>query len=405
MVLSLAPVAPVLLGVGLAQLALGLMGTLIPLLLLAAGVPAGLIGAVASAYYGGFLVGTLSMPRLVARLGHIRAFTLLAAASAITAAVLVFTTDPVAIAVTRCAMGFASSGLFLITESWLNDRADNTTRGRFFGLYMVVNWATSAAGPLLLSIAAPRAALFALVSAGFAAALVPLVLTEQANPVLREGPSLSVRALFAISPVGMVCSLAAGLLNSSYYSLAPVALGARGLDAAEISRFASIVLIAALLAQYPLGRLSDRIERRRLTLMMLTLAIAACLGMAFIAGSDPIVLAGFGCVVAGAMSPLYGLGAGQMNDRLGQGDYVAAAGGLLFIWSVGASVGPSLAGAIIGVIGPSGLFAYLIGTLAASACFVLLRLRTRADVPSADRGPFVPASALPPRLAPPGRET
>jgi MFS family permease len=399
MVFSLAPIAPVLLGVALAQCALGLMTTLIPLLLLQEGVATEVIGVVASAYFVGFLAGSLTASRIVASVGHIRAFTVFAAVAAMTAQLLVFTANPWPVAFTRCAMGFSSSGLFLVAESWLNDRADSSTRGRFFGAYQVVNWGAVAAGPLLLSVAAPRPALFAVVGAAFAAALLPMALTRRPNPDIAQGRRLGILRLFAISPVGVICCCASGLLNSAFYALIPVYLRDKGLDAAAISGFASAVMIAALVVQYPLGMLADKVERRRLTLVILTLATISALGIVVLAGGNVWMIGGFGCVMAATMSPLYGLGAGQTNDRLERGDYVAAAGGLLFVWSVGAAIGPSLAGVLMGQLGSIGLFVYLIAALALVAGFVMLRMIWRAEVPLDQQSAFVPGGAAPPRLA------
>jgi MFS family permease len=399
MVLRLAPIAPVLLGVSLAQIALGLMTTLIPLLLLREGVATPVIGFIASAYFAGFLAGSLSAAGIVSGVGHIRAFTVFAALAAITAQVMVFVTDPWVVGGTRLVMGYACSGVFLVAESWINDRADSSTRGKYFGAYQVVNWGATAVGPLLLRIVAPQATLFAFVGAAFAASLLPMALTHQVNPEIRQGRRLGLARLFAISPVGVVCCLASGLLNSAFYALMPVYLGGLGLDAAAISTFAAAVMIAALVVQYPIGMIADRVERRALTLLVLGLALGAALGIVLLAGDSLLALGAFGCLMAGSMAPLYGLGAGQTNDRLERGDYVAAAGGLLFTWSVGAAIGPSLAGALMGRFGPLGLFIYLMAALVLLAGFVILRMIRRGEVPIDARSGFVPGGAAPPRLA------
>jgi MFS family permease len=395
---ALTLIAPVILGVGFAQFALGLMATLIPLLLLRQNLATGYIGLIASMYFAGFLAGALSGPRIVAHLGHIRAFTVMAAISALVSLLMTVSGNPWLVAVARLAIGYACSVLFLVTESWINDRADSSTRGRFFGVYLVMNWGSSAAGPLLLGVIEPALGLYALTGALFAAALLPMALTAQSNPQIRPGRRLSLRELFVLSPVGLTCSLAAGLLNSSYYSLMPVYLAAHGFDAQAVSSFASIVLIAALLVQLPIGYIADRIERRRLTLIVLTLAMLASLALALVAGSNFPAIVISGCIIAASMSPLYGLGAGQTNDRLERGDYVAAAGGLLFVWSVGAAIGPSLAGVVMGQAGPGGLFLYMCVTLALVAGFVMLRMRARADVPVEQQSGYVPRATLSPRL-------
>jgi MFS family permease len=400
---ALTPIVPVLLGTAFSQAALGLMSTLIPLLLLRAGASSEMIGLVASAYFVGFLAGSLTSARLVQRFGHIRAYAALAACAVMTAQVLEFTEHPLALAITRILVGYASSGLFLIAESWLNDRADSRTRGRFMGAYMVTTWGAAALGPLLLRVTPPDGALFAAVGLCFAAAILPMALTHQDNPVLGQDRRLGLAALLAISPVGVACCLAAGLLNSAFYALMPAYLGRLGFDAQAISTFVSVITVAALLSQYPLGLLADRIERRRLAVMVLGLAFTAALVLV-LSGTAWFAILVAGCMLAGSTSPLYGLGAGQMNDRLERSDYVAAAGGLLFTWSVGAAFGPAVAGGLMGLLGPRGLFVYLCLASALVAAFVILRLFARADVPLDRQSGFRPGGTTPQRLVAPQPE-
>lgn len=393
-----------MLGTALSQAALGLMSTLIPLLMLAEGASSGVIGLVASAYYVGFLAGAATTARLVMRFGHIRAYAALAAVAAIAAQALVFSLNPVVIAVSRAILGYACSGLFLVAESWLNDRADSATRGRFLGIYMLVTWGASAVGPLMLGVTPPTRALFALVGMCLAGAVLPMALTQQANPVISQARSLGLRALFAISPVGVACCAAAGLLNSVIQAMTPAYLAPLGFDAQDISTFVSALTVAALLSQYPVGLLADRIERRRLTLMVLGSALLWAMLLVLVAGHRLVLVIVFGSLMAGSTSPLYGLGSGQMNDRLERSDYVAAAGGLLFTWSVAAAVGPALAGALMEAIGPAGLFVYLCGAMLLVAGFVVLRMFARADVPRGQQSGFMPNGVTPPRLAqPPAR--
>lgn len=394
----LASITPVLLGVASAQLGLGLLTPLIPLLLLRAGAPTPVIGLVASAYFVGFLVGALTASRIVLRVGHIRAFAAFAAVAAIMAQALVFVIDPWTVGIARIIMGFASSGMFLVAESWLNDRAELATRGRVFGTYQVVNWSASAAGPLALNLLPPSPALFAVCGVAFTAALLPMALTRQSNPDIRRGVSLGLRRLFATSPVGAVCCVASGLLNSAFYALIPVYLRSNGLNTAEIAAFFSITTIAAFVVQYPLGVLSDRFGRRRLTLIVLLTGLAAAMALAFAHAPRLGVLQVLGCGLAASIAPLYGLGAGQTNDRLERSEYVAAAGGLLFLWSLGASVGPTLVGALMGPLGARGLFICLSAVLATVAAFTLIRMQMRSDVPIDHQSPFVPVGTVPPRL-------
>ncbi len=393
----LVPIAPVLLGVVCAQAALGLMTTLIPLLLLRIGASTTAIGVVASAYFVGFLGGALTADRIVTRVGHIRAFAVFAAAAADAALLLTFCDQAWQMALLRLLIGYASSGMFLVAESWLNDRADASNRGRVFAAYLVASWGASAGGPLALNVVQPSPLLFVLVGLAFATAVLPMALTVQANPEVPRQAHMGIGRLFAISPVGTACALSSGLVNSAYYALSPVWLQRLGYGAGEIAAFASASMIAGLLVQVPVGWLSDRFGRRRLTLAVLGFGFGAAAALA-LAGHLPFaVLAALGFVYAGVTAPLYGLGAGQTNDRMERGDYVAASGALLFTWSLGSSVGPGLAGAVMGRTGPAGLFAYLIAVLGVTALFTILRIWQRGEVPAERRGGFVLSLATPAR--------
>lgn len=395
----LGPLLPVLLGLVSAQGALGIMTPLIPLLLLQVGTSSPAIGLVASAYYVGFLGGALSADRVVTRVGHIRSFAVFAAVAADAALVLVFARSAWQVALLRLVIGYASSGMFLVVESWLNDRADATNRGRAFGAYLVASWGASAAGPLALNVVPASPILFVLVGLAFATAVLPMALTQQANPVVRPQAHFALRRLWRISPVGMACCLASGFINSAYYSLVPVYLERRGYGSGSVAAFISSAMVAGLLVQYPVGMLSDRFGRRPVIVVAICAAFALAAGMALAGPVAFPTIVTLGFLFAGMTAPLYGLGAGHTNDRMERGDYVAAGGSLLFVWSLGSSVGPSLAGGLMGATGPAGLFGYLALVLAALGLFTAARMVLRGEVPRAQRGPFVPASSAPPRHA------
>ncbi len=399
MTFRLAAIAPVLLGVISAQAALGVMTPLIPLLLLRDGVSDTLIGIVASAYFVGFLGGALTADRVVSRVGHIRAFAVFAAAAADAALLMVFAHAAWEMALLRMMIGYACSGMFLVAESWLNDRAEPANRGRIFGAYLVASWGASAAGPLALNVVVASPLMFVLVGVAFATAVLPMALTVQANPTIRARAHMSLRELYRVSPVGVACAVASGLVNSSFYALAPVYVRNLGFGPRTVATFISTAAVAGLLVQVPVGVLSDRLGRRPMTLV--TLAVGVVMAGAILAtGRQPFVwLAAMGFVFAGATAPLYGLGAGQTNDRMERGDYVAASGALLFAWSLGSSCGPLLVGIVMESMGPSGLFVALLAVLSAVGLFTGLRMLQRGEVPAHQRSGFVPAPAAPVRSA------
>jgi MFS family permease len=393
------PIAPVLLGLISAQMALGIMTPLIPILLLRVGASSPAIGLIASAYYVGFLAGALVCDRIVTRVGHIRAFAVFAAVAADAALLLVFSQVAWQVAALRLLIGFAASGVFLVVESWLNDRSDVSTRGRTFGAYLVASWGASALGPLALNVIPAAPTMFVLVGVGFATAVLPMALTRQANPLVRPQAHFALGRLYRVSPAGLACCLAAGLINGAYYSLVPVYLQRQNYGSGSVAAFISAAMIAGLLVQYPVGVLSDRYGRRPVLLAAVAVGCVLAIGLAFAGGVSLMRANVLGFCFAAMTAPLYGLGAGQTNDRMERGDYVAASGGLLFTWSLGSAAGPSLAGVVMGRVGPAGLFGYLALVLAALGVFTSARMLLRSEVPRARRGSFVAAAAAPPRHA------
>ena len=393
-----ASIVPVLIGVLIAEVALGVMTTLIPLDLTAHGVPDGVIGTVGSAYFVGFLLGTLTCARLVRAVGHIRAFAVFLAIAADCALLMTQTDRPLVWAAIRLVMGWQLSGMFLVAESWLNDKTDNATRGRTFGAYLLISWGGAALGPLAYGLLHDADRSLIMVGLAFATALVPMALTPVSNPPLGERRRFSLRQLFNTSPMGATCVIASGLVNSSFYTLAPLYLERHGHGPHQIPSFLSACLVAALLVQYPVGIAADRFGRRPMTVVALSLAVIVSILFSLLGTAPFWVLVVLGAMLAGVTAPLYGLGAGQTNDRVARGDYVAASGGLLFAWAVGSSVGPIVAGVIMAHAGVNALFVFLAATLLALSGFTLLRIRRRPGVEN--ESAFVPARRAPPLLHP-----
>jgi MFS family permease len=389
-------IVPVLLGVLIAEVALGMMTTLIPLDLAGQHVRDGVIGLVGSAYFLGFLIGTLTCARLVRAVGHIRAFAVFLAIAADCALLMTFTDRPMLWAALRLIMGWQLSGMFLVAESWLNDKTDNASRGRTFGAYLLVSWGGAALGPLAYGLLKSADRSLIVVGIAFATALLPMALTPVSNPPLGERRRFSLPRLFNTSPMGTTCVIASGLVNSSFYTLAPVYLERHGHSPHQIPSFLSACLVAALLVQYPVGMAADRFGRRPITVAALSLAVIVSIVFSVAGGAPFWALVVLGAILAGVTAPLYGLGAGQTNDRVTRADYVAASGGLLFAWAVGSSVGPVVAGVVMTHTGVNGLFVFLAVMLLALSGFTLARIRKRPGVEI--ESTFVPARAAPPQL-------
>ena len=380
----------VLLGFGLLSVANGALFALIGLRLSAGGVPSTTIGLVMSAYFVGLLAGSLSGDRIITRVGHIRAFAVFAAAAAITVLLLAMTEALALWAILRAVAGYCMAGLFMTMESWLNHRASNEIRGRTFAVYAVTSGAAAAAGPLLLNLGDPHAfELFSLAAMLYVAALLPVALTRTGNPEMARRQRLGLKRLFAISPLGVIGCLTAGLVNSSFYGMGAVYGQSVGLSSSAISAFITVTLIGGLLAQFPVGMFSDRWDRRHLMLYLTLVAAVAAAAIASFGVRAFIPLAALGFLMDAMAHPLYGLSVAQTNDYVARDEFVPAAGGLLLAYSIGASIGPTASSLAIAALGPSGLFAFIAVMLFVLAAFTLHRMRRRVAKPLADQSEFV----------------
>jgi MFS family permease len=391
MLKAVQPVVPVLLGIILIEASLGIVGAVMGIQMAARGVPSFLIGIVFSAYFVGFLVGSLTCERLINRVGHIRAFGVFAVSASIAVLLLAVTDDIYAWTLFKAMAGYAVAGAFVVIESWLNDKASEDNRGRIFAVYMVVSWGAGGLSPLSLNIANTYSdILFEVSTILMAAAMIPLALTRVGNPEIGHRDPFGIGKLIKASPTGVTCCFASGLLTGGFYSLLPVYVEQIGRTPRELSVLIAVGTTAALIVQYPIGYISDRYGRR--PVIIGTMAIAA--GMALFIGATPQLpftwLLGLFFVLTAFQSPLYALGVGQTNDYVERKDFVPAAAGLLFLWGVGACAGPTLIGFIMDRMGPEGLFHYLGTGFAVVALFALYRVfRRRAKTPK-EQSDFVP---------------
>ncbi len=385
------PVLPVLAGVVCLELAIGALGPVAGVQLVERGAGPSLVGLVSSAYYAGFLIGALFGHRIIDRVGHIRAFGALAVIAADAALLHALIGLPYAWAAFRAVIGMAVAGLFVVAESWLNDKADTETRGRIFATYMVASWAASGVAPLLLNVADPNnPLLFTAIAIAFATAVLPMALTTVGNPEIESREHFGIVRLFRISPLGVAACFGSGLVTSAFYGMTPVYIEGIGLTARHLSVLLSVAILGGLLVQFPIGWASDRFGRRPLMLISGILAAGFAFAITFFDGASFPTILVLAFLFSSATAPFYALGVAQTNDYITARDFVAASGGLLFAWGLGASAGPSAAGWIMQAIGPDGLFYYLAAVLAAIALFIVYRMARRRAMPAALQGNFLP---------------
>lgn len=351
---------PLLFGVLLVMSGNGLQGTLLGIRASIESFPTELTGIVMSGYYTGFLAGSILTPRFVGRVGHIRVFAALAALGATAVLLYPIFVDVAAWTAFRLLTGFAYSGIYVVTESWLNDRAENEQRGQILAVYMVTQFVGLTTGQLLVNLDDPASfELFSLGAALLAFALVPVVLSRAPAPRFDQPVHLGIIALYRISPLGTLGLTGVGLTNSAFWGMGAVYAKASGLSVADVSLFMSVAIVAAAVCTWPLGRISDRFDRRTVIIIVALGAGLAAVSAMALAGGERVPFLAAIFAYGGLALSLYSLCVAHANDRLQPEQMVAASSGLMLCYGVGAILGPISVGALMGRLGPDGFFIYL----------------------------------------------
>jgi MFS family permease len=397
---GLAATWQLLLGMGILMLGAGLQGTEISLRATLDGFAAPVTGAVMSCYYVGYMVGTAAAPRLVRRVGHIRVFAAMAAVASATILVQGLFVHPVPWALLRLVSGLCFAGIYVVAESWLNDRATRATRGALLAIYMAVLYIGLGGAQFLLIPADPRSDTpFMLVAMLISLAMVPILVAAQRAPEIDLPRKVRYRELYGDSPLGVVTVTVAGMVSSSIFSMGPVYARLSGLDTSGVATFMAVSLLSAVVTQFPVGRLSDRMDRRT---VIAAICILATLCAAALAAFDHMPHALFLLLTAlfsGAALTLYSLAVSHVNDHLEPTQMVAASSALLRLNGFGAAVSPILVGGLIEAFGPNAYFAALAGLTGLLTAYDLWRKTRRRPLPADLKRPFVAAQAAAGRIA------
>ena len=385
-----APVIALLMSVALLLMGNGLQGTLLPVRAQLEDFGSVNIGILGSSYFVGFALGCFLGPKAVQRVGHIRVFTAMVSIASTVSILHSLVLSPEIWWVFRGITGFCFATLYMVIESWLNEKSTNETRGLIFSIYTIVNLSVITIGQMMLTFASPFAfTLFGLASILVSLAAVPVAMTTASAPQPIAAVRIRPARLFKISPVGFMGCLAVGMVNGSFWSLAPVFAQREEGDVLGIAIFMSVTVIAGAVGQYPLGRLSDRLDRRKVIILASLGGALAGIGLVFVGRYwEP------GLLVAAAFFglfafPLYALSVAHLNDFVEADGYVEAASGLLLIYAGGAVVGPLIASTSIRFYGVDTLFAYTATVHLAIAAYAFYRLRKRAAPAAEDRVQFV----------------
>lgn len=385
-----------LLGMLFLQLGNGLQGTLLGVRGELENFSTFQMSIVMSAYFVGFLGASRLVPELIRRVGHVRVFAALA--SFISAVLILYPllVNPWIWAAGRVIIGFCFCGVYITAESWLNNAATNENRGQLLSSYMVVQMAGIVAAQLLLLVGDPGGfELFVLISVLVSISFAPILLSITPTPAFEATKPMSIKELFSTSPLGCVGMFFLGGVFSAQFGMAPVFGTNAGLTLSEISIFVAAFYIGAMVFQFPIGWLSDRMDRR--ILIVATSAVGFIAAISAVMVEDIFIVFVVSAFFIGGMSnPLYSLLIAYTNDFLELEDMASASGGLLFLNGLGAISGPIITGYLMTTMGSQGFFIILATLLGLLTVYGFFRMTQRgiSDVDTSSYATVLPTASV-----------
>ena len=385
-----------LLGMLFLQLGNGLQGTLLSVRGELENFSTFEMSVVMSAYFAGFLGASRLVPELIRRVGHVRVFAALA--SFISAVLILYPllVNPWVWTGGRVIIGFCFCGVYITAESWLNNAATNENRGKLLSSYMVVQMAGIVAAQLLLLIGDPGGfELFVLISVLVSISFAPILLSITPTPAFEATKPMSIKELFSTSPLGCVGMFFLGGIFSAQFGMAPVFGTKAGLSLSEISSFVAAFYIGAMVFQFPIGWLSDQMDRRILIVVTSAIGFIAAISAILLEGSF-LILVGSAFFIGGMSNPLYSLLIAYTNDFLELEDMASASGGLLFLNGLGAISGPLFTGYLMTKMGPEGFFIVLATLLGLLTGYGFYRMTQRgiSDIDTSSYTTVLPTTSV-----------
>jgi MFS family permease len=381
---------PLLLGMGILMLGAGLLSTLLGVRATSEAFPTSVTGVIMSCYYVGYLVGTRLAPRLLRRVGPVRVFATLAALASVAVLVHGAWVHPGPWALMRLLSGVCFAGIYVVAESWLNHRASATNRGRLLAIYMLVLYVGLGAAQFLLVLSNPQSTQpFMLVAALISVAMVPIVASAEEVAVPAMPERVRLRDLYRNSPLGVVAVAVSGMVSSIVFSMGPVYARLSGFGIRGVAEFMAVTIFAAVLTQYPVGRLSDRMERRTVIATVCLLATIVAAAIEVFSPLPRIVFLLLTAMFSGAALTLYSQSVSHVNDKLDRSQMVAASSKILLINGTAAAFGPVITGGLMTAFGTRAYFGTLGSLTAALTLFDLWRKMRRGPVPQSQKGSFI----------------
>jgi len=371
-------------------------------------------GAMMSGYFVGYFSGANTIPKLVGKVGHIRVFAAFASMASLSILIHAVFVNPVVWTFARFLTGFSLVAIFIVMESWLNDRANNRTRGQLLSIYLFISLIGLAMGTLLLNFSSPeKYEPFILISLLLSSALIPILLTKRKAPKFKKLGYINIKGLYKTSPLATVSMFCTGLIHSALFTLSSVYAASMNFTLFEISLLIFLITVSGGIFQFPIGYYSDKSDRRIIIIFCTFLAALFCflsilasgtslenMYLATSIGVDKIMFFIYVSLYAGMAIPLFTLNLAYVNDYIPKEKIVAAGGGMQIIFGLGAMSGPLLCSLLMNKFGTNGFFIHLLFFHLVIGAFGLFRI-TRRSYEDNPESTFTP---LPRNITPLGIE-
>ena len=372
-------------------LGIGLINVLLPVRMRLDGIAIDTIGIVLSLYYVGMLVGAIYGKNLIKRAGHIRMFASCVALGAVSTLLCSLYSEPILWGAMRVVFGFCNACAFTAMESWLSHSSNKNTRGKVLATYHAVVLAGLFGGQFLMNIADPiNTSLFVVAGILLCAATIPISLSSTSGPTIENVDVMPLRKLYKISPLGVVSCLISGVIYSALFNLLPLFANEFNIVEFKLSMYMGAGILGALLLQFPVGYLSDRVDRLKVLLVLLVIsALAGLSNIGFAQQGNFAAMFVVTAITCGIVACIYPLSIAEAFDRLRQSEMVAAMGSMILAFSVGGILGPFLASMAMDQFGGVALFYFLAVVQLVLAAFVIYRMLASQSLPIEDQESFI----------------
>ena len=398
------------LGMGAIMLAYGFQGSLLGVRAIKEDFSLTATGFMMSGYFVGYFVGAKTIPNIISRVGHIRVFAAFASIASLVILIHAIYVTPFVWFLLRVLTGISMVSIYTVAESWLNDRATNKNRGSVLSIYMVILYGAMGLGMLFLNFSNPvNFEPFILISIITSAALIPILLTKRKPPTFKKIETMSVQEVYNSSPFGMVSSFFYGTIQSALFTLLAVYATTMNFSIFQISIVTFLLAISGAISQWPIGKLSDMFDRRKVIIIVTFAAAFFALCAIFASGtmyydgmlgSSKVWFYIFLILFSFCSLPMFSLILAHTNDFIPKEKFVAASASLQFIFGLGAMAGPFLCSIFMGIVGPNGFFIFLLFFHILIGVYGIFRSKIRPVVENPD-SQFV---AMPQSITPAGIE-